>query len=495
VLRLRAYACVRRTPQNLLRSGVGMKMELPLLLLLGTMLFVLPKAKAQLTCTPAPCVTSNVAVSPSGSGITVAGMVLAASPVSGSQNLAITANYFVDMSYCYGSSYKYGSRSGVFLSTDVGSEWSGGCQPPSGSDVNPNWDPIAAYDSSGNLFSGQIGDSFSTEDIFLQELPAGSTTWGRFFPTLVYTDKSTASFDDFDAPGIAIDDGLTNPCIYITAEEYGLTKAGKFVTAAAVGTSCDGGLTWMTKRVSSLVFTEYINNPRIAVMNDHSVVVTWVQQHLGASGYVYESTSSDYGSTWSAPVNVFNISLSPKVNCSNYPATTWSVPNTCVRLIYFPQLASTYFSSTGVNQVEAVYPSYNGGNIAINYASQTGGAWSSPTVLSSVLADQFEPCIASEPNNTEYIGVAWLDTRNSPAGSPDSLYDAYGVYSTDGGLTWSSAYRLSLSSGSTTVETEPESEYLGDWTGCAWQNGIFYYAFPSTANGVNQVATVVGLNP
>jgi hypothetical protein len=24
---------------------------------------------------------------------------------------------------------------------------------------------------------------------------------------------------------------------------------------------------------------------------------------------------------------------------------------------------------------------------------------------------------------------------------------------------------------------------------------MFYYAFPSTANGINQVATVVGLNP
>jgi hypothetical protein len=472
-----------------------MKTELPFLLLVGAMLFIVPKATAQLTCSPAPCVTSNVSVSPSGSDITVAGMMLAASPVIGSQSLNITANYFVNMSFCYGSSIEDGSRSSVFLSADQGSDWSGGCQPPSGFDVNPNFDPIAAYDSSGNLFSGQIGDSSSAEDIFLQELPAGSTTWGDFFPTLSYTDKSTANFDDFDAPGIAIDNGLTNPCIYIAAEEYGLTKTGEFVTAAAVGTSCDGGSMWMTKRVSSLVFTDYINNPRVAVMNDHSVVVTWVQQHLGASGYVYESTSSDYGSTWSAPKNAFNISLTRKANCSNYPATVWNIPNTCVRLIYFPQLASTYFSATGVDQVEAVYPSYNGVNIAINYASETGNAWSSPTVLSSVSADQWEPCIASEPTNTEYIGVAWLDTRNSPTESPDSLYDAYGMYSTDGGATWSPAYRLSSSSGSTTLETEPRSEYLGDWTGCAWQNGMFYYAFPSTANGINQVATVVGLNP
>jgi hypothetical protein len=472
-----------------------MKARQRLLLLLGAILVIVPCPRAQLTCSPAPCVTSNVSVSPSGSNITVAGMVLAASPVNGSQNLALTANYFVDMSYCYGSSFKDGSRSSVFLSGNQGSDWLGGCQPPSGSDVNPNFDPIAAYDSSGNLFSGQLGNTASAESVFLQELPAGSSTWGGFFPTLAYTDKSIAFFDQFDAPGIAIDDNLTNPCIYIAAEEIGISRrtAGN-VTAAAVGTSCNQGLTWTTKRISSL-YANYINNPRIAIMNNHDVTVTWVQESISATGKVYESTSTDYGNTWSSPTNVFTINLSPKSTCRNYPGVVWNVPNTCIRLIYFPQLASTYFASTEVNQLEAVYPSYNGTNIVINYASQAGGAWSAPTVLSSVPADQFEPCIASMASNNQYIGVAWLDTRNSPPGAPDSLYDAYAMYSTDGGSTWSSVYRLSSTSGSTTLETEPASEYLGDWTGCAWQNGIFYYAFPSTANGMNQVATVVGLNP
>jgi hypothetical protein len=62
-------------------------------------------------------------------------------------------------------------------------------------------------------------------------------------------------------------------------------------------------------------------------------------------------------------------------------------------------------------------------------------------------------------------------------------------------MTWGAVHRISSASGSTTVETEPNSEYLGDWTGCAWQNGIFYYAFPSTANGSNQVAMIAGMKP
>lgn len=146
-----------------------------------------PGVQAQLTCSPAPCVTSNIQVSPSAANITVAGMVLAASPVSSSQNLAITANYLVDMSYCYGAAGD-SSTSGVFLSTDLGSLWSGGCQPPSGADVGPQYDPIAAYDENGNLFSGQLGSSGTAETVFLQELPAGSTLWeifSRHWPTRI----------------------------------------------------------------------------------------------------------------------------------------------------------------------------------------------------------------------------------------------------------------------------------------------------------------------
>ncbi len=453
-------------------------------------------AKAQLTCSPAPCVTANVQVSPAASNITVAGMVLAASPISSSEDLAITANYFVDMSYCYGSPGD-SSSSGVFISTDLGSVWSGGCQLPSGTDAGPQYDPIAAYDENGNLFSGQLGYSGS-ENVFLQELPAGSSTWENFFPTLAYTDQTTEDFYDFDFPGMAIDNNLADPCIYVTAWELGRSFTNSnSVSAVVVGHSCDGGSSWTTQRVSNVIsapaFAAY---PRVTVSQSHTVIVTWVQLGNSNVGKIYESSSTDSGITWSTPTSVISFTMTPFSGCTNNPHVSRALPNTCVRMFYFPQLASTYFSSTSITQTEAVFPSSKGAKIAINYsASSNGTVWSKPILLSSVAADQFEPCIATNPGNTEMIGVAWLDTRNSPVGQPDNLYDAYGITSADGGSTWSAVYRLSSASGGTKVETEPDSQYLGDWTGCAWQNNIFYYAFPSTANGSNQVATIVGLNP
>ncbi|MGA3350297.1 MAG: hypothetical protein ABSC33_14830 [Candidatus Sulfotelmatobacter sp.] len=469
---------------------------------LGGVIFAstVPRAKAQLTCSPAPCVTSNVTVSSSASNTTVAGMVLAASPVSSSQNFAITANDLVGMKYCYGL-LGDSSESAVFTSSDFAVTWSGGCQPPSGPNFGPNYDPIAAYDNAGNLFSGQLGVSNTLETVFMQELAAGSSTWGSYFPTLAYTDQSTEDFYDYDFPGMAIDNSRPLPVLYVTAWEKGLSNPNTGpVTAIAVGQSYDGGVTWTTGRVSDILTgTSLAQYSRLAVTKNSKVLVTWIQNTGGNAESVYAALSGNRGVSWTTPTKIFNISQPAQAGAecaTNYPEVNRVLPHTCVRMFYFPQLASTYNSSAAANQFNAIYPNFNGTNVAIEYRSSLNGTkWSAPLVLSSVTADQFEPCIASASSGSATIGVAWLDTRNSPAGGPDTLYDAYGIVSTDGGSTWSSVYRLSSESGGTSVETEPQSEYLGDWTGCAWKGGIFYYAFPSTANGLNQVATIVGLNP
>jgi hypothetical protein len=454
-------------------------------------------AEAQLTCSPAPCVTENISVSSTAPGTTVAGMVLAASP--GSQSLAITANDFFDMKYCFGS-IGDSSESAVFTSSDLGLTWSGGCQPPSGPNFGPNFDPIAGYDNAGDLFSGQLGVSNSGETVFLQKLGAGSSIWGNYFPSLEYTDQSTVDFFDYDFPGMAIDNNHAAPVLYVTAWEKGLRGLGaELVSAVAVGQSYDGGATWSTERVSDILTgTNLALYSRIAVAENSKILATWIQTNGGSGEVVYAALSSNHGALWTTPAKAFEIFQTPQAGAQcigNYPGVVRTVPNTCVRMYYFSQLASSY-TSAGLNQFNAVYPNFNGTNVAIEYrATQNGTKWSAPIVLSSVAADQFEPCIATASNNSSTLGVAWLDTRNSPVGQPDTLYDAYGVVSTDGGLTWSSPYRLTPESGATMVQTEPQSQYLGDWTGCAWANGILYYAFPSTANGTNQVATIVGLNP
>ena len=85
-----------------------MNKNMLLALLLGSAVVGTPLAEADLTCSGAGCVTANVQVSSSDSNTTVAGIVLAASPAA-SKDLAITANYFVDMSACFkfGGQHKF----------------------------------------------------------------------------------------------------------------------------------------------------------------------------------------------------------------------------------------------------------------------------------------------------------------------------------------------------------------------------------------------------
>ncbi len=104
---------------------------------------------------------------------------------------------------------------------------------------------------------------------------------------------------------------------------------------------------------------------------------------------------------------------------------------------------------------------------------------------------------SSSPSQTSStLGVAWLDTRNSPASKPNTLYDAYGIVSTDGGSTWNLFTDSRRKAVVPRVERNDIARY--SWRlelDGAWENGIFHYAFPSTANGSHQVAMIAGLNP
>ena len=98
---------------------------------------------------------------------------------------------------------------------------------------------MAAYDSNGDLFSqGQLGNTTTTEGVFLQELPSHSSNWGDFFPTLTFTDAKTVDFYDFDSPALVIDNHNSPNCLYVTAWEVGYKLSNHDpLTAVAVGHS------------------------------------------------------------------------------------------------------------------------------------------------------------------------------------------------------------------------------------------------------------------
>jgi len=359
---------------------------------------------------------------------------------------------------------------------------------------------MAGYDINGTFYSGQLGSPSggSTNGVFLQSLPAGSPTWSSFAPTLSFTDAATEDFFLFDFPGLYIDNNPASPHLYITAFEEGTDNdTGEVVSAVVVGVSSDGGATWATQRVSSIVtYPTVVAYPRVTAGPDDTVYITWVQLNETTTETVYSAYSTNLGTSYSSPIPGFSITNKAKRFCTTHLPLSWQVPNTCVRMFYYPNIVATEVGS--VQTLFAVYADYNGGQVSteLRYSTNKGATWSGGTFLAPKSgSDQFEPTIAANLNTLGEIGVAWLDTRNSPSGSPDTLFDAYGMVSMNGGSTWGSLERLSTSSGNTSVTPVSGYAYLGDWLGSAFENNLFYVVFPSTANGHHQVGMIVGLNP
>lgn len=473
---------------------------LPLSLFLGMAAFCFSSAKAQvLSCSPAPCVTSNVQIGPSTTSYTSAGFSLAASPVQDAHVLGLTGNLWNSMAYCYGSSGD-SSETSVFTSGNQGLTWAGGCQKPSGSDMGRYQDPMSAFDINGTFYSGQLGtpSGCSCNGVFVQSLPSGSTMWGNFVSALSFTDTSTEDFYLFDFPAMTIDNNPSQPRIYVTALEAGTDDAtGDVVSAIVVGVSSDNGSTWTTQRVSAIAtYPTEMLYPRVAAGPNDDLDVTWIQWTGTTNEEVYSAYSTNFGSTYSIPVEGFSITNKAKVSCTTRLPLIWQVPDTCVRMFYYPQIAVGMVGTT--QTLFAVYPDYNGGQVSttLRTSSNNGSNWSGPTYLAAKSgSDQFEPNIAVNPSNLSEIGIGWLDTRASPSGSPDTLYDAYALVSTNGGATWGSLYRLSSASGNPSVTPVSGYAYLGDWSGLTFLNDYLYMVFPSTANGKHQVAMIAGLNP
>lgn len=458
------------------------EIQLPLLFV-GVTVFCLPSAKAQaLSCSPAPCVTANVQISPATASYTSAGLSLAASPVHDSPVLGLTGNLWNSMSYCYGSSGD-SSETSVFTSSNQGLTWAGGCQKPSGTDIGPYQDPMSAFDINGTFYSGQLGTPVgcSCNGVFVQSLPVGSTTWGNFISALSFTDTSTEDFYLFDFPAMTIDNNPTQPRIYVTALEAGTDDStGDVVSAIVVGVSSDNGLTWTTQRASAIAtYPDEILYPRVAAGPNDYVDLTWIQSAGTTTEKVYSAYSTTFGSTYSSPVEGFPIVNKAKVSCTARLPLIWQIPNMCVRMFYYPQIAVGMAGTT--QTLFAVYPDYNGSQVltTIRTSSNNGSSWSDPTYLAAQSgSDQFEPNIAVNPSNLGEIGVGWLDTRNSPSGSPDTLYDAYALVSTDGGSGWGSLFRLSWVSGKPSVTPVSGYAYLGDWSGLTFLKRPFVHGLP-----------------
>ncbi len=179
--------------------------------------------------------------------------------------------------------------------------------------------------------------------------------------------------------------------------------------------SPDGGLSWGSakKLTSNSGQSQY---PAIAIGSNDNIHLLWCDDTPG-NFEIYYMKSSNGGSSWSGAKR-----LTWNSGGSKYPAI----------------VIDSY------NHLHIVWEDSTPGNPEIYYKKSTDGgvSWSSTKRLTCSSSETYFPAIAIDSaNNLHFI---WCD--NAPGN-----YEIYYKKGTDGGVTWSSAKRLTWNSGDSVI--------------------------------------------
>jgi len=173
--------------------------------------------------------------------------------------------------------------------------------------------------------------------------------------------------------------------------------------------------------------------------SDNNVYVTWLNNNTG-NYEIFFTRSTDYGKTFSDPINLSNNSGS-----STDPNIVSSGNNVYV----------TWYDNTPGN-----------GDILFAKSTDNGKTFDKAINLSNNIRYSYSPQISSSGNN---VYVTWYDN------SPD-IYDIFFVKSTDNGKTFGDAINLSNNSGSS---TDPNIVSSG--------NNVYVTWFDDTPPGIGDI--------
>lgn len=478
-------------------------MALKNIMLLSVLMFAVSGKASTLTCSPAPCVTSNVPIGPNMSTTPSIESWL----VSDGAHLVVDTNFFNTAntnSYCYSTDLaQTNSQWGAWRSSDTGGTWtamgtSGCLRPATGAKQTWAGDPHAVFDSSNNLFVSTIVNRANTASdigVWVRK----STDWGNTLGTAFQTAETTTencpggsqcNWDSTDYDGLAVDTttGTYAGCLYSTFTEYSINDG---VESIAFNSACPSNYTMSNSTNLSgqcvLNTAGQCSLSHVMVDQNGKIYVFWLECGVTdtdtddcaaypSTAQIYERSSTSGGSTWSAASNIFSVQQYPTAACAN---NDHSLPNYCNRILPSPVTVSTKSGSTvTLHQVFANWNTTAGEGEIVYHNSTNGTTWSNRHSFTHSSDDEIQPCIATDGTN---IGVAWTDTRNSPSTDLDRNYDVYASTSTDGGTTWSSHYRISTKKSDSSLTFQPDG--VGDYNGCTWQGGIFYTTWSDNSNG------------
>jgi hypothetical protein len=318
---------------------------------------------------------------------------------------------------------------------------------------NPSWpsnsgDPVAAYDSLGNLYYEVMKSPINA--CWVAKSTNNGQTWGTAVTSVAGVDKNWIAADQTMGP-------FAN-YIYTTMTRSG---GGNFAR------STDGGATWtntFAPTTQSLPGMMVAVGPNVLGGADTSGGCVYVVTHSGtnSAGTYTFYVSRDGGVTFTQKsANQF----------SNYIGTEIGGRSTVqgMRCRPYPMIAADNSFGPYRGRFYLAYasnnPSGNGNksDIFLRYSTDQGATWSSPAVVNddpnSQSNFQFHPAIWCD-KQTGRLYIKFYDTRRTV--TSDSM-DVYGTYTDDGGETFATNQRLTTQKFKINISGATGPTYRGDY--------------------------------
>ncbi|MBI5472371.1 MAG: T9SS type A sorting domain-containing protein [Ignavibacteriae bacterium] len=314
---------------------------------------------------------------------------------------------------------------------------------------NAAGDPVAAYDSLGNLFYETMKSPIT--GCWVVTSANNGQTWSSAVSSVEGVDKNWIAADQTMGP-------FAN-YVYTTMTRNG--GGGSFAR------STDHGATWTTTfqpTTHSLPGMMVAVGPNVLSAIDTSGGCVYVVTHSGsnAAGVYNFFVSKDGGFTFTAKSSV---------QFANLIGTELSGRSTVqgMRCRPYPMIAADNSFGPNRGRLYLVYASNNpagNGNksdIFLRYSTDQGATWSSAAVVNddpnSQNNYQFHPAIWCD-KQTGRLYIKFYDTRRVP--TSDST-DVYATYTDDGGLTFAPNQRLTNRTFKINISGAAGPTYRGDY--------------------------------
>lgn len=384
--------------------------------------------------------------------------------------------------------YRDAQSAWVYVSEDGGKTWKNvNLGKVSGLNFTVGNDPSVAWDYNGVgyvVYGGfDVKRTSGENGVFLSKTTDNGKTWIKHIPVILHTGTMTKDSAFEDKYYISIDNANGSPYkghLYIPWKRV-IDRDSS--TRIVITKSTDQGQTWSTPiQVSNVLTGKSLDTtfgqsfPIITTGPNGEVYCAWNYGPLHNIGF---NKSTDGGKTWGTPRLVADykwLGIARNTG-SQYNHTLKGA----TRVESYPSIVVDTTNSPRKGWVYLTWAADRTPNVYFSRSTDGGTTWSTPTIVhSDTTNDQYWQWMALDGTNGD-LAVIYLDSRDD---ATNMLSRCYVSYSSDGGTTW---YNRMASDEGFDIRRNPfSSVFSGDYSGCAFYNGVVY---PSTVDMRNTTAT------